>query len=54
MLFSSLIPGTVANFLVELQLSPSLPTKWDTVLTIAQGLYSSYPVTLQVQGSAGQ
>ena len=51
---SSLIPGTVANFLVELQLSPSLPTKWDTVLTIAQGLYSSYPVTLQVQGSAGQ
>ena len=51
---SSLIPGTFANFLVEVHLSPTLPTKWDTVLTIAQGVYSSYPVTLQVQGSAGQ
>jgi hypothetical protein len=50
-LSSSLIPGSVANFLVELHLSPTLPTKWDTVLTIAQGIYVSYPVTIQVQGS---
>ena len=50
-LSSTLIPGSVANFLVELHLSPTLVTKWDTVLTIAQGVYVSYPVTIQVQGS---
>ena len=51
---STLIPGTVGNFLVELHLNPSLPTKWDTACTIAQATYVSYPTTLQVQGSAGQ
>ncbi|MGA2038329.1 MAG: hypothetical protein ABSH42_03550 [Bryobacteraceae bacterium] len=53
-LSSVLIPGSVANFLVELHLSPAIGTKWDTVLTIAQGVYVSYPTTIQVQGTVGQ
>jgi len=53
-LTSSLVPGQVGLFFVQLHLNPSLPTKWDTVCTIAQATYVSYPATIQVQGSAGQ
>jgi hypothetical protein len=53
-LVSTLIPGTFGTFLVELHLNPNLPTKWDTVCTIAQNTYVSYPTTVQVQSSAGQ
>ena len=53
-LVSTLIPGTFGTFLVELHLNPNLPTKWDTACTIAQNTYVSYPVTIQLQGSAGQ
>jgi uncharacterized protein (TIGR03437 family) len=51
---STLIPGQIGVFLVELHLNAQLPTKWDTACTIAQNSYVSYPTTLQVQGSAGQ
>ena len=49
-LTASLIPGTFGTYLVELHLSTSLPTQWDTPLTIAQNDFVSYPVTIQVQG----
>ena len=52
-LTDTLVPGMFATFLVQLHLNPNLPTKWDTACTIAQGTYSSYPVTIQVQGSTG-
>ncbi|HEY9141418.1 MAG TPA: hypothetical protein VIN93_11025 [Bryobacteraceae bacterium] len=53
-LTSTLLPGTFATFLVELHLNANLPTKWDTILTIAQATFVSYPVTIQVQGPTGQ
>jgi hypothetical protein len=51
---STLLPGSFGKFLVEVHLSYSLPTKWDTALTIAQDTFVSYPVTIQVQGTVGQ
>ncbi len=51
---STLVPGTFGIFLVQLHLNSTLPTKWDTPCTIAQNTYVSYPVTVQVQGTAGQ
>jgi uncharacterized protein (TIGR03437 family) len=53
-LTSSLVPGSVGLFFVQLHLNPTLPTKWDTVCTIAQATYVSYPTTIQVQGPTGQ
>ena len=53
-LTSTLVQGSVGLFSVQLHLNPSLPTKWDTVCTIAQATYVSYPTTIQVQGSGGQ
>jgi len=53
-LTTTLIPGTFGTYLVELHLNSSLPTKWDTSLTIAQATFVSYPVTIQVQGAASQ
>jgi uncharacterized protein (TIGR03437 family) len=49
-LTATLMPGTFGTFLVELHLSPSLLTKWDTPITIAQNNFVSFPVTIQVQG----
>lgn len=53
-LSATLMPGTFGNFLVEIHLNSKLPTKWDTACTIAQNTFVSYPVTIQVQGAAGQ
>jgi uncharacterized protein (TIGR03437 family) len=49
-LTASLIPGTFGTYLVELHLNPNLPTQWDTPLTISQNDFTSFPVTIQVQG----
>jgi uncharacterized protein (TIGR03437 family) len=49
-LTATLMPGTFGTYLVELHLGSSLPTKWDTPITIAQNDFVSFPVTIQVQG----
>jgi hypothetical protein len=35
-----------------LRIASNLPTQWDTLLTIAQATFVSFPVTIQVQGAA--
>jgi len=49
---STLLPGTFGTYLVQVHLSPNLPTQWDTPITIAQNDFVSFPVTIQVQGAS--